>query len=73
MTTTKIKPSNVDTSKDYAFNKVTVATGIVANGALGSSGQILTSDSSGNNYWAAPAASGISTGKSIAMAIVFGG
>lgn len=70
MSSTTIKPNNIDTTKDYTFNKVTVSTGIAANGAMGTDGQILTSDSSGNNYWAAP---GVTTGKSIAMAIVFGG
>ena len=73
MSSTKLKPNNVDTTKDYTFNKVTVSTGIAANGALGTSGQVLTSDSSGNNYWSTPSSGGVTTGKSIAMAIVFGG
>lgn len=72
MPTTKIKPSNVDATEDYTFNKVTVSTGIAANGALGSNGQVLTSDGSGNNYWTTPA-TGATTGKAIAMSIVFGG
>jgi hypothetical protein len=69
MTTTRIKPSNIDTTANYTFNRVTVSTGIAANGSLGSNTQVLTSDASGNNYWAP----GFTTGKAIAMSIVFGG
>jgi len=72
MSSTKIKPNNVDDTKDYTFNKVTVSTGIVANGSLGSNGQVLAADASGNNYWTTPA-TGATTGKAIAMSIVFGG
>ena len=42
-----------------------------ANGSVGTNGQVLTSNGS-VSYWATPSG-GVSTGKSIAMAIVFGG
>jgi hypothetical protein len=46
------------------------ATTLSANGSNGAAGQVLTSaGSSANLYWSTP----ISTGKTIAMAIVFGG
>lgn len=44
--------------------------GISANGSVGSNGQILTSNGS-SAYWATSTAA--TTGKAIAMAIVFGG
>ena len=48
-------------------------TRISANGSTGTAGQVLTSaGSSANAYWSTPAP-GLTTGKSIAMAIVFGG
>ena len=40
--------------------------------ATGTSDQYLKTDGSGNLAWTSPAAGGISTGKAIAMAIVFG-
>jgi len=46
---------------------VTFAGGLVANGSLGTSGQMLTSNGTGS-YWSTP----VNTGKAIAMAIVFG-
>jgi hypothetical protein len=48
-------------------------TRISANGSTGTAGQVLTSSGSGANaYWSTPS-SGVTTGKAIAMAIVFGG
>jgi len=35
-------------------------------------GQVLVSDGAGNASWSTPASGGVSTGKSIAMSIVFG-
>lgn len=49
---------------------VTLSSGLVANGSVGSNGQVLTSNGS-TSYWATSSAA--TTGKAIAMAIVFGG
>ena len=49
---------------------VTLSGGLVANGSVGTNGQILTSNGS-TSYWATSTAA--TTGKAIAMAIVFGG
>lgn len=46
--------------------------GIYANNSFGNDGQVLTSDGSGNTRWEDVPSSGISTGKAIAMAMVFG-
>ena len=55
---------------------ITSGAGIYANGGLGSSGQVLTSNGS-SVYWSTPSSGGgssnVTTGKAIAMAIVFGG
>jgi len=55
---------NLDTN-GYAINGLTYPT------SDGSNGQIITTDGSGNLSFAD--ASGVSTGKAIAMSIVFGG
>ena len=45
---------------------------VSSNGSVGTNGQVLTSAGAGSNVdWAT--SSGLTTGKSIAMAIVFGG
>lgn len=49
---------------------VVLSGGLVANGSVGSNGQVLTSNGS-TSYWATSSAA--TTGKAIAMAIVFGG
>ena len=46
--------------------------GIYANNSFGNDGQVLTSDGSGNTRWEDVPSGGISTGKAIAMAMVFG-
>lgn len=56
--TTKIKPFNIDQTQDFTFgnvaaNSVTLTTGIVANGSIGSKGDVLVSDGT-KDYWAAP-------------------
>ena len=45
---------------------------ISANGSVGSANQVLTSNGS-STYWSTPNTSYATTGKAIAMAIVFGG
>lgn len=45
--------------------------GVYANGSLGTANQVLTSNGT-KTYWSTPSA-GVTTGKAIAMAIVFGG
>jgi hypothetical protein len=57
----------------FSSNVTISNTRISANGSTGTAGQVLTSSGTGANvYWSTPS-SGITTGKSIAMAIVFGG
>lgn len=69
-TTVTFSP-NVTFSARATFNaNVTLSSGLVANGSVGSNGQILTSNGS-TSYWATSTAA--TTGKAIAMAIVFGG
>lgn len=73
--TTKIKPFGLDSTQDFTFddvtaNSVTISKGLNANGSLGTDGQLLTSNGS-VAYWATSTAA--STGKAIAMSIVFGG
>lgn len=51
-------------------NTITISGGMVANGSLGTDGQVLTSNGT-VVYWNT-VSSGITTGKAIAMAIVFG-
>jgi hypothetical protein len=63
----------------YAENATGVVTRLINNPAGlkypttdGTNGQVITTDGSGAMTWSTPS-SGISTGKAIAMAIVFGG
>ena len=73
-------PTSVPTSNNSSYlggvaaaNYIQTGAPITANGSNGTSGQVLTSSGSSTNaYWSTPS-SGITTGKSIAMAIVFGG
>jgi archaellum component FlaC len=59
-------------SKTFA-GPVVFSNTISANASVGSAGQVLTSNGSGV-YWSTPSSGGgITTGKAIAMAIVFGG
>jgi hypothetical protein len=52
---------------------VTISNTVTANASTGTAGQVLTSSGAGANvYWSTPS-SGVTTGKAIAMAIVFGG
>lgn len=60
---TLISPTVIDTSQQFSFsnvaaNVVSVNTGIVANGTLGTSGQVLTSNGSAS-YWAPAAGGGV--------------
>jgi hypothetical protein len=88
MALTKVTPDVFDTSQPLSFTanvtftavashtaNVTFSnTRISANGSIGSAGQVLTSGgSSANVYWSTPNTSFATTGKAIAMAIVFGG
>lgn len=50
---------------------ISLSGGIHANGSVGSDGQVLTSNGT-VSYWANTSSGGITTGKAIAMAIVFG-
>ena len=57
----------------FSANITISNTRISANGSTGTAGQVLTSSGTGANvYWSTPS-SGVTTGKAIAMAIVFGG
>jgi hypothetical protein len=57
----------------FSANITISNTRISANGSTGTAGQFLTSSGTGANvYWSTPTP-GVTTGKSIAMAIVFGG
>lgn len=54
---TQIKPHSLDATRNYTFanttvNTLTINTNIVANGGVGSAGQVLTSAATGNAYWA---------------------
>lgn len=54
---TQIKPHSLDATRNYTFANTTVNTltlnnNLVANGGVGSAGQVLTSGSTGNAYWA---------------------
>ena len=57
------------------IDKLTYATGAisVAGSSTPSNGQILTATGSTTATWQTPAAGGVTTGKAIAMALVFGG
>lgn len=61
-------------SSAFALNGVTYASSTTALTTLtnGTTGQVLTATTGSAPVWAAPAASGISTGKAIAMAMIFG-
>lgn len=64
-----------NTSVNTTISAAQLALGgnILANGSVGTSGQVLTSNGSGNVYWSTASGGGVTTGKTIAMAIVFGG
>jgi hypothetical protein len=73
--------SYVNTSGSYTItgmltysNGITFSNTITANGSNGTAGQVLTSSGdTGNVYWAtASGGGGITTGKAIAMALIFG-
>jgi hypothetical protein len=55
-------------------NVILGTSGLSANGGFGSAGQVLTSSGdTGNVYWStASGGGGVSTGKAIAMAMIFG-
>ena len=66
--------SYVNTSGTYTISgvhnhtaNVSVNGAIIANGAAGSAGQVLTSAGSGNVYWATAASGGFTNGQSIAV------
>ena len=60
------------TSFSFSGNlTINTTAGIIANGSIGTSGQLLTSNGS-SVYWSTPSTP-FTTGKAIAMAIVFGG
>ena len=56
-----------------ASGNTVISSGLSANGSFGSSGYYLRSNGSAPHWSPLPASSGVSTGKAIAMAIVFGG
>jgi hypothetical protein len=71
--------ARTDTADDFAgvvtFSANAIFTkSLSANGSFGTAGQVLTSGASGNVYWATASggSGGITTGKAIAMALVFG-
>lgn len=72
--------SYVNTSGSYTItgmhtysNGITFSNTITANGSNGTAGQVLTSSgATGNVYWSAASGGGVSTGKAIAMAMIFG-
>lgn len=68
--TTNVNAQFTWTNTHTFSNTVTFSKGINANGTLGTAGQMLTSNGT-TTYWSDPV--GITTGKAIAMAIVFGG
>jgi hypothetical protein len=72
-TPTSLATLSVSGNTSLSSNVTFSNTRISANGSTGTAGQVLTSSGTGANvYWSTPS-SGITTGKSIAMAIVFGG
>lgn len=58
------------TSNTITFSSNNIA--ITANGSTGSNGQVLTSNGT-TSYWANGSSGGVTTGKAIAMAMIFGG
>jgi hypothetical protein len=59
------------------YNNLQIAANVVGANELnvsgnGTSGQVLQSDGDGSMTWATPSSGGITTGKAIAMAMVFG-
>jgi len=56
-----------------ASGNTVISSGLSANGSYGSSGWYLRSNGTTAHWSPLPASSGVSTGKAIAMAIVFGG
>lgn len=66
-----INATSFSVGTSFTVNTTTIninSLGFYANGSLGTSGQYLTSNGSAT-FWS----TGVTTGKSIAMAIVFGG
>ena len=59
-------------SNTVSITGTTAVKAISANGSVGSANQVLTSNGS-STYWSTPNTSYATTGKAIAMAIVFGG
>ena len=64
--------TNILTGTTAFTGNINLTAGINANSSVGTAGQVLTSNGS-VAYWSTPSSGGITTGKAIAMAIVFGG
>lgn len=67
-TLTLISPAVIDTAQEFSFSNVVVDVvevnvGVVANGTLGTAGQVLTSNGTAN-YWANGASGGGGGGSS---------
>jgi hypothetical protein len=69
---------NIGSDSSDIGNKITITAAVVQIQNLtypssdGTAGQLLTTDGSGNLSWAAAPSSGVTTGKAIAMAMIFG-
>lgn len=71
---TLIKPTVIDTTQEFSFSNVVVDVvdvnvGVVANGTLGTAGQVLTSNGTAS-YWAEGGGGGTAT--AVAFSLIFG-
>lgn len=63
----------VVTNNNAFISNMSISGTLTANGSVGTAGQVLTSNANGT-YWSTPSSGGgITTGKAIAMAMIFGG
>lgn len=72
---TLIKPTVIDTTQEFSFSNVVVDVvdvnvGVVANGTLGTAGQVLTSNGTAS-YWAEGGGGG-GTATAVAFSLIFG-
>lgn len=72
---TKIKPSGLDSTKQFAFaNTVAITAPVSANGTVGDAGQVLTSAGAGANaYWANTSSGGTDAATVITLSFLTAG
>jgi len=63
--------TNTQTLTNKTLQSANITSGLTLTGAAGTAGQVLTSNGASAPTWSTPTP-GVSTGKSIAMAMIFG-